>query len=49
VIALLQRAAEAKVIVDDKVVGAIGPGLLVLLCAERGDDDSSVAAIIDKL
>jgi D-aminoacyl-tRNA deacylase len=49
VIALLQRAAEAKVIVDDKVVGAIGPGLLVLLCAERGDDESSVAAIIDKL
>jgi D-aminoacyl-tRNA deacylase len=49
VIALLQRAAEAKVMVDGELVGAIGPGLLVLLCAERGDDEASVAAIMDKL
>jgi D-aminoacyl-tRNA deacylase len=49
VIALLQRAAEAKVVVDGEVVGAIGPGLLVLLCAERGDDESSIATIIDKV
>jgi D-tyrosyl-tRNA(Tyr) deacylase len=37
VIALLQRAARAHVVVDGQTVGEIGAGLLVLLCAERGD------------
>ena len=36
-IALLQRAARAHVVVDGQTVGEIGAGLLVLLCAERGD------------
>jgi D-tyrosyl-tRNA(Tyr) deacylase len=36
-IALLQRAARAHVVVDGLTVGEIGAGLLVLLCAERGD------------
>jgi D-tyrosyl-tRNA(Tyr) deacylase len=36
-IALLQRAARAHVVVDRQTVGEIGPGMLVLLCAERGD------------
>jgi D-tyrosyl-tRNA(Tyr) deacylase len=36
-IALLQRAARAHVVVDGCTVGEIGAGLLVLLCAERGD------------
>ncbi|WP_296493005.1 D-aminoacyl-tRNA deacylase [Rhodoferax sp.] len=36
-IALLQRVRQARVEVDGGVVGEIGPGLLVLLCAERGD------------
>ena len=35
--ALLQRVAEARVEIGGRTVGAIGPGLLVLLCAERGD------------
>ncbi len=35
--ALLQRVSEARVTVGDEVVGGIGPGLLVLLCAEDGD------------
>jgi len=37
VIGLLQRVAEASVRVDGDTVGAIGPGLMVLACAERGD------------
>ncbi|MFN3231879.1 MAG: D-aminoacyl-tRNA deacylase [Alphaproteobacteria bacterium] len=37
--ALLQRVTEASVSVDDKTVGTIGHGLLVLICAEAGDSD----------
>ena len=34
---LLQRVAEARVSVGEETVGAIGPGLLVLACAEPSD------------
>ena len=39
-IAVLQRVRQARVEVDGAVVGAIGPGLLVLVCAERGDTEA---------
>lgn len=48
-IALLQRVSQASVSVDDTVVGAIGPGLLVLLCAERGDTEKEADQLIAKL
>ncbi len=44
-IALLQRVAKARVEIDGAVVGAIGPGLLVFVCAEADDTD----ALADKL
>ena len=44
-IALLQRVASARVEVGGRVIGAIGPGLLMLVCAEPDDSD----AIADKL
>ena len=44
-IALLQRVASARVEVGDRVTGAIGPGLLMLVCAEPADTE----AIADKL
>jgi D-aminoacyl-tRNA deacylase len=36
-IALLQRVSEARVMVSGTTVGEIGPGLMVLVCAEAGD------------
>ena len=47
--ALLQRVREARVDIAGETVGAIGPGLLVLLCAERGDTDSVADRMLAKL
>lgn len=48
-IALLQRVSQASVVVDGAVVGAIGAGLLVLLCAEKGDSEREADALLAKL
>ncbi len=48
-IGLLQRVSEASVTVDGECVGRIGPGLLVLLCAERGDTQKEADALLAKL
>jgi D-tyrosyl-tRNA(Tyr) deacylase len=37
VIALLQRVAQARVDIAGQTVGAIGRGLLLLVCAEPAD------------
>ncbi len=47
--ALVQRVTEAAVRIDGKVVGEIGPGLLVLVCAMQGDDDSLPARLAAKV
>lgn len=47
--ALLQRVREARVDIAGETVGAIGPGLLVLLCAEREDTDSVADRMLAKL
>ena len=48
-IGLLQRVSEASVRVDGTVVGQISQGLLVLLCAERGDTRKEADALLNKL
>lgn len=48
-IGLLQRVEEARVEVDGAVTGAIGPGLLVLVCAEPGDGMQHAERLVDKL
>ena len=47
--ALLQRVTEAAVSVDDDVIGRIGPGLLILLCAEHGDTEEDARYIAGKI
>ena len=47
--ALIQRVSEARVSVAGRVVGEIGPGLLVLLCAEHGDDEALADRLLAKL
>jgi D-tyrosyl-tRNA(Tyr) deacylase len=49
VIGLVQRVAYARVEVAGEVVGAIGPGLLVLVCAEPADGQAQVRRFVDKL
>jgi len=48
-IALLQRVSDAKVVVDGATVGAIGAGLMVLVCAERNDTEKDADTLLAKL
>jgi D-tyrosyl-tRNA(Tyr) deacylase len=48
-LALIQRVREAKVVVAGRTVGEIGAGLLVLLCAERGDSEAQADKLLAKL
>ena len=47
--AVLQRVSEARVVVDAHTVGEIAQGLLVLLCAERGDTEAIGQKMLDKI
>lgn len=48
-ISVLQRVREARVEVDGAVIGQIGPGLLALVCAERGDSEAEADRLLAKL
>ncbi|MBU1354426.1 MAG: D-tyrosyl-tRNA(Tyr) deacylase [Gammaproteobacteria bacterium] len=48
-ISVLQRVREARVEVEGQIVGAIGPGLLVLVCAERGDTEAEADKLLAKI
>lgn len=48
-IALLQRVLRADVAVAGAVIGAIGPGLLMLVCAEPQDTEASADKLLAKV
>ncbi|MHB8949783.1 MAG: D-aminoacyl-tRNA deacylase [Rhodoferax sp.] len=48
-IAVLQRVSQARVLVDGQTVGEIGAGLLLLLCAERGDSEFESDKLLAKV
>ncbi|MGQ2922503.1 MAG: D-aminoacyl-tRNA deacylase [Hydrogenophaga sp.] len=48
-IALLQRVAQARVEIAGEVVGQIGAGLLVLLCAEPDDTEVVGEKVLAKI
>ena len=48
-IGLLQRVKNASVTVNDQVIGAVGKGLLVLVCAEKGDSAEQCEKLAKKV
>lgn len=48
-ISLIQRVSSARVVVQDHTIGQIGKGLLILMCAEKGDDESVSEKLLDKI
>ena len=48
-LAVVQRVREAKVVVAGRTIGEIGQGLLVLVCAERGDGEAQADKLLAKL
>jgi D-tyrosyl-tRNA(Tyr) deacylase len=47
--AVLQRVTHAEVRVSQDVTGAIGPGLLILVCAMDGDTEAEAARLAVKI
>ena len=48
-ISILQRVKQARVEIDGQVAGSIGPGLLALVCAERGDTEAEADKLLAKM
>ena len=47
--ALLQRVTSASVSVDGAVIGEIGAGLLILICAMQGDTEAEAEKLAAKI
>ncbi|HRK37652.1 MAG TPA: D-aminoacyl-tRNA deacylase [Burkholderiaceae bacterium] len=47
--ALIQRVSHARVDVAGQTVGQIGPGMLVLVCAEPADTEATADKLLAKL
>ena len=47
--ALVQRVTGASVAIEGAVVGEIGPGLLILVCAMQGDGDAEADRLAAKI
>ena len=47
--AVVQRVTESSVTVDGEVVGAIGPGLMVLVSVDEDDTEADAAYVAEKI
>ena len=47
--AVVQRVSRCRVLVEGKVVGEIGAGLLVLLGVSKTDDEAAADYLVDKI
>jgi D-tyrosyl-tRNA(Tyr) deacylase len=47
--AVIQRVSRARVVVDGRVTGEIGPGLVVLLAVGRSDTLETASAMAEKI
>jgi D-tyrosyl-tRNA(Tyr) deacylase len=48
-LAVLQRVREARVDIEGETVGEIGQGLMVLVCAEKGDTGAEAARLLARM
>ena len=48
-IAVLQRASEGKVTVEDRITGEIGTGLVILLGVAKGDSEEDADFLADRI
>ena len=48
-IGLLQRVVSASVSVDGRLIGEIGPGLLVLVAVHRDDSEKDIARLAERI
>ena len=48
-IGLLQRVKNASVTVNEQVIGAVEKGLLILVCAEKGDSEEQCEKLAKKV
>lgn len=46
--ALVQRVSDAQVSVGGAVIGEIGPGMVILVCAMQGDSDAEAQKLASK-
>ncbi len=47
--ALVQRVTEARVAVSGAVIGEIGPGLMILVCAMQGDGEANAKKLATRI
>ncbi|MFV0302769.1 MAG: D-aminoacyl-tRNA deacylase [Paracoccus sp. (in: a-proteobacteria)] len=47
--ALLQRVSRASVTVEGQIIGRTGPGLLILACAMKGDDETTAEKLAGRI
>ncbi|MDD2581470.1 MAG: D-aminoacyl-tRNA deacylase [Desulfuromonadaceae bacterium] len=47
--AVIQRVTSASVVVEDKIAGQIGSGIMILLGVEKGDTEAAADWLADKI